>query len=126
MVGAEGDRRKFWRNAVIWLVGLGIALAIAIVPHIGDSDRAWVESGATSDVTCGDINAFEVNGFEAKYALATKVTEELHLPKEVDREYAVTEVEAAIYDACANAYPEEHPVDSDFKGSLKTKLTRPR
>src|SRR4051794_17245066 len=48
----------------------------------------------------------------------TKVTAELHLPEGVDRDEAATKAEEAIYSACGNAGPDEHPVDSDFKGSL--------
>jgi hypothetical protein len=122
MVGAEGDRRNFWWWSVIYVVVFGVALALAVVPHLGDSDPVepvpWAESRATSDVTCGDMKKFE-----AEYALATKVTEELELPDGVDRQDAVTKAEDAIYSACGKADPNEHPVDSDFKGSLRGKLT---
>src|SRR4051812_24149477 len=125
MVGADGDRRQFWWWVAIYLVGLCAVVALAVVPHFGDSDPVepvtWVNSRSTSDATCGDIEKFG-----AEYALATKVTAELHLPEGVDRDKAATKAEEAIYSACGNADPEEHPVDSDFKGSLETTLREPR
>lgn len=72
----------------------------------------------TNEVTCAEMDP------DTSRALSAKVVRDLELPDRVDKYDAETRTEDAISDACVEADGNEHPVDSDFKRSLRAKLDR--